>query len=174
MEFSNLTTKEKVAVNQIKLKNIYKKLKNDYFLRKVFNNLERRRTLNIIKHNKNIQKRLNINKNDYEEYSEKYSLIEIEIKPHNNKFDKFINIDEKNKNYYHIYFNNNKEEINRNCINKDEQIETIEIKIDYQIESFESLFENCYCIKSIYFKKFNRTNIINMSYMFRGSSPIKN
>ena len=156
MELSNLTTKEKLTCNQIKLKNIYKKLKNNYILRKIFNNLERRRTLDIIKYNKNMKKRININNNDYEEFL----LIEIEIKPVNNKYGIFININKDDQKYYHIYFNNNEEEIHRNYIDKDEKIQTIKIKIDYQIKSFKRLFEYCYCIESIYFKKFNRNNII--------------
>ena len=60
---------------------------------------------------KNIKKRININTNDYKEYSEKHSSIEIKIKPVNKKFGRFIN-NEKEEIYYHIYFNN-KEEIKR-------------------------------------------------------------
>ena len=65
---------------------------------------------NKVKNNKNIKKRINICINDYKEYSEKYSSIEVEIKPVNNKSGRFINIKEEDKKYYHIYFNNNKEE----------------------------------------------------------------
>ena len=88
---------------------IYNNLKGDYFLRKVFKNLETKKILNIKKYN-NIKKRINININNYKEYSEKYSSIEIEIKPvnNNNKYGNFINISEKDEKYYHIYFNNNK------------------------------------------------------------------
>ena len=46
----------------------------------------------MIKYNKNIKNRINININDYKEYSEKYSSIEIYIKPVKNKYGKFINI----------------------------------------------------------------------------------
>ena len=69
--------------------------------------------------NKNIKKRLNININDYKRYSETYTPIEIEIRPINNKYGEFINIVEE-KNFYHIYFNNNEEEIKRNHISKNE------------------------------------------------------
>ena len=96
--------------------------------------------LEIIKYNKNIKERINININDYKEYSE---LIEIEIKPINNKFGKFINFIEEKEKYYHVYFNNNKEEIKRNYINEDEHIKLIKIIIDYNIDSFEDLFYNC-------------------------------
>ena len=59
---------------------------------------------------------INININDYKEYSEKYSSIEIELKPVNNKYGKFNNSKRKDEKYYHIYFNNNIEEIKRNYI----------------------------------------------------------
>ena len=42
----------------------------------------------------------------------------------------------------------------------------IRIIIDYQIKSFKNLFFYCNCIRAIYFKKFFRTNITNMSGMF--------
>ena len=88
------------------------------------------------------------------------------------KCDQFININDADKLYYHIYFNNNKEEIKKNYINIDEETK-IKIIIDAQINSFEKLFYNCYCIESIYFKKFYRNNINNMSYMFGGCSSLK-
>ena len=43
--------------------------------------------------------------NDYK----KYCLIDIEIKPVNNKSGKIINIKKEDSKYYHIYFNDNKE-----------------------------------------------------------------
>ena len=138
----NLIFEEK----QIKPKNIYKNLKSDYFLQKVFNNLKKKRTLEIVKYNKNIQKRINLNFNDYKEYSEKYSLIEIEIKPVNNEYGKFINIKDEDKMYYHIYFNNSKEEIKRIFINNDDEIKKIKVIIDYQVISFRELFYNFYFI----------------------------
>ena len=118
-----------------------------------------------MRYNKNLKKILNLNINDYKEYSEKYSSIEIEIKPVNNKSGKFINIEEEDEKYYHIYFNNNKEEIKRNYINKDE-IKIIKIIIDYKIESLENLFLYCKCIESINFKKFYRKNVTYMRDMF--------
>ena len=78
-----------------------------------------------------------------------------------------------NKLYYHIYFNNNREEIKRLFINKGEEIKIIKIIIDYQIKSFEVLFDDCTCIETIYFKKFYRNNINNMDLMFSGCSSLK-
>ena len=118
-------------------KNILKNLKSDYFLQLLFNNLLKKKSLDIIKYNKNIKERINISIKDYKEYSEKYSSIEIEIKPANNEYDKFININKENEIYYHIYFNNNNiEEIKRNNVNENENIEIIKIIIDYQVNSF--------------------------------------
>ena len=116
MESGNLVFKEKKEKDQMKSVSKYENIKADYFLIKVFNNLEKRKALNIVKYNKNIKKRINININDYKEYSEKYSSIEIEIKPVNNKYNKFINMKKEEEIYYHIYFNNNEEEIKRNYI----------------------------------------------------------
>ena len=173
MESSNLVSKEKAEINEIKSIGKFNNLKTDYFLQKVFDNLEKKKTLEIVKNNKNIKKRINLSIHDYKEYSEKYSTIEIEIKPVINKSGKFINIKEEDKKYYHIYFNNEEEEIKRNYINKDEKIKIIKIIINYKIESFECLFEDCKCIETIYFKKFFRNNINNMGYMFYGCSSLK-
>ena len=96
-------------------KDIFKNLKSDYFLRKLFNILMKNKSLDIIKYNKNIKNRININIKDYEECLEIYSSIEIEIKTVNNKYGIFININEENKIYYHIYINN-KEDIKRNYL----------------------------------------------------------
>ena len=94
-------------------KGVFKNLKSDYFIRKIFDNIQTRISLEIIKYNIRIQKRINININNYKEYLENFSPIEIEIKPVKNKYGKFINMNE-NKIYYHIYFNDNKEEIKIN------------------------------------------------------------
>ena len=120
--------------DRTKSMSIFKKLKNDYFLQNLFDYLLKKKSLDIIKYNKNIKRRINISIKDYKEYSEIYSSIEIEIKPVNNEYGKFININKENEMYYHIYFNNNIEEIKRNYLNENEKIETIKIIIDYLIK----------------------------------------
>ena len=90
-----------------------------------------------------MQKRLNISINDYKEYSQSFSTIEIELKPPSNKFGDFINIPDKDKEYYHIYFNNSNEEIKRNYLNINEKVKIIKIIIDYQVTSFKNLFYYC-------------------------------
>ena len=77
MEYGNIISKVKTEKNQLKLASKYDNIKANYFLEKVFNNLKRGKALNIVKYNKNMKKRINININDYKEYSEKYSSIEI-------------------------------------------------------------------------------------------------
>ena len=142
MESNNLVSGEKSEKKEVKSFTKYGNIKADYFLQKVFNNLEKKKTLNMIKYNKNIKNRIHINIKDYKAYSEKYSSIEIEIKPVNNKYCKFIDIKKEEEKYYHIYFNDDKEEIKRNYINKDEEIKMIKIIIDYQVLSFNNLFCN--------------------------------
>ena len=117
MESDNLISKEKTEKSEHKFVDKFENIKSDYFLEKVFNNIMKKRCLNILKYNKNIKKRINININNYKEYSEKYSSIEIEIKPVKNGFGGFIYFKKEDENYYHIYFNNNKEEIKRQYFN---------------------------------------------------------
>ena len=157
----------------MKSSHIFSNLKSNYLLRKLFDNLLKKKSLDIMKYNNNLKNRLNINIKDYKEYSEIYSSIEIEIKPMINRYGKFINPDKKNEIYYHIYFNNNKKEIKRNYLNENEEIKTIKIIIDYRMISFEKLFCYCECIEYINFKKFNRNNITNMNDMFNGCSSLK-
>ena len=85
----------------------------------------------------------------------------------------FINYDINNEQYYHIYFDNNEEETGRSFLIENEDINSIKIIIDYQVESFKELFIYCECIESIYFKKFFRNNITNMCSMFSGCSSLK-
>ena len=134
----------KIGTDQIQLENKFQNIKSYYILQKIFNNLETKRRLNIIRLNKNMKKKLDINLNDYKEYLQ----IEIDLKIINNNNQRFINIQKEDENYYHIYFDNNKEEIKRNFINKDEQIKNIKIILDYQFKSFSSLFRYCKCIES--------------------------
>ena len=65
-----------------------------------------------VKNNKNIKKRIHLNINDYKEYSEKYSSIEIEIKPVNNKYGKFINIKEDQEEIFAVKLEDKKVDTN--------------------------------------------------------------
>ena len=151
-----------------------KKIKSLTILKQIFKNLHKRKLLEIIKKNRNIKYRLDITLNNYKDYSEKYSQIEIELKIIRDKYGKFINIKKKeDETYFHIYLNNDDKEIKKSDLNENDKITKIKIKIDHQINSFQGLFKNCKCIESIYFKKFYRKNIINISEMFYGNSLLK-
>ena len=159
--------------NQTKSKEELEKIKSDYFLQKIIEFMHQYKTLEIMKYNKRLQKRLNLTIKDYEKYSQLYSSIEIELKLVDNKYGDFINIPKNEIQYYHIYFDNATEEIKRNYLQKNEKVNMINIKIDYQVKSFKELFFNCKCISSINFKKFTRINITNMGGMFCACSSLK-
>ena len=63
----------------------FKIIKSKYILQKIFLNLQKRNTLEIIRYNKKIKHKLNITINDYKK-------IEIEIISVKNSSGKFINI----------------------------------------------------------------------------------
>ena len=155
---------KKEELNHITSKNQILNIKNNFIANKVIKLLNTKKLLEIVKYNKKLQQKFNIDINSYKEYLE----IEIEIIPAEKKYDNenFIIIKEEDRAYYHIYFDNNKEEIKSTNINKDDKISKIKIIIDHQIKSFNYLFYFCEYIKSINFKKFNRINITDMSHMF--------
>ena len=115
MKSKKVIKKKKTEKNKnVEYKDIYKNIKSKYILQKEFNNLMKKKSLDITKYNKLMKDKINININDYKEYSELYSSIEIEIRPIYNKTNgQFINIDEKDGKYFHIYFNKNKKEVKR-------------------------------------------------------------
>ena len=167
------TEKRIEILNPNKSKNKLIDIKSCYIMKKIFHNIQKRIYLVIIKYNINIQQRLNININNYKEFSELYSSIELEIIPIQNKYGTFININEKDKKYFHIYFNDNKEEMEKTELNEEDKVSKINIIIDHQIKSFNHLFFNCECIESINFKKFYRNNIKDMRSMFSYCSSLK-
>ena len=93
--------------------NKLRKVKSHYIIQKFFEYISERKSLEIIRYNKSIQKRINININHYKAFSEEYSSIELDIIPMEGKYGKFINIEEEDKKYFHIYFNDNKEDVKK-------------------------------------------------------------
>ena len=89
----------------------FDKLKSDFIFKKLISIIKTKKSLEIMKYNKKLQKRLNMNINNYIKYSELYTSIEIELKLADKKYGKFINIPDKEKVYYHIYFDDSNEEI---------------------------------------------------------------
>ena len=150
--------------------NYLAEIKSAFVLKKILINMNHYIKFEIIKYNKNLQNKLNINIDEYK----KYSTIGIELIPSKNKYGKFININnQEEEKYFHIYFNNSKEEIGRNYILQNEKINKIKIIIDFQVKSFYKLFSYCDCIESISFINFYRKNINNMSFMFYECKSLK-
>ena len=150
-------------------------IKSLYILKAIFTNLSKRKYLCLIIHNKKLQSKLNISIDTYIKY---YNQIEIEIIPDKNQINnnnKFINImDERDKSFYHIYFNNENVEIKRNYFTINEDVSKIKVLIDMEVKSIEALFYECYSIKEIKFIKFNRTDFNNYQYMFYYCLNLKN
>ena len=106
-------------------------IKSKYILKQIFDNLKENKLLEIVRYNKNIQ---NILYKGLQDFINEYSKIEIEIIPKENIYGKFINIPKKYESYYHIYFNDTKEEIKRQQLNKKENISKIKVILDYKVK----------------------------------------
>ena len=124
-----ISTDEKLNQEESKLKFI--NVKCDYILKIIFNIMKKNKQLEIVKYNNKLKKRLNLSINDYIEYSQLYSSIELELKPADYEYGKFINIKEEELEYYHIYFDYSNEEQINNYLKKNEKVKIIKIKIDY-------------------------------------------
>ncbi len=61
--------------------NLLRNVKSHYIILKFFEYMSKRKSLETIRYNKNIQKRIDISINNYKAYSEKYSSIELDIIP---------------------------------------------------------------------------------------------
>ena len=134
------------SINKIKEIANLGNIKSDYILKKVFDCINLKSKLKLIKNNKKLQKKLNISIQDYKDYTD----IIIEIIPYEKKYDNFINIfNKEDEKYFHIYFNDANEEIKRYNLNSDDNVTKIKIIINYEINSFYKLFKSCYSIKSI-------------------------
>ena len=149
---------------------MFKKINSKYIIQEIFNYLDLKRVLELARYSKDIKNKLEVTKKNYEKI---FNQIQIEIFPKDNLEFKaneqniFINF-LGGKNYYHIFFDDNDEEIDRNYIQKGEQIKKIKIMIEPEFNSLSGLFKDCKCIKEIRFTKFNRTDIIDMKEMFYG------
>ena len=176
MESKDKSTKEKEQEQSklISSDNLLKNIKSNFILKKFFDYIHKIKSLETIRYNKSIQKRINININHYKEYSEKCSSIEMEIKPMKKKCGGFVNIKKEDEKYYHIYYNDNKrKQIKSTLLNENDKVSKINIIIDYQVKSFYKLFFGCEYIESICFKKFYRNNITNMCGTFYKCSSLK-
>ena len=157
---------------------MFANIKSVYILRFILKeHLRKKSYFKLAQYNKTLQKKLEINLKTYkEDYKRRYNRIELElipmstIEPDINHF--FIRRKEK-KEYYHIYFNNDKnDEINRSYITcKDiyiDKVDKIIIKIDMELKSIAGLFTDCTVIKEIKFTKFNREDFTDFKELFYG------
>ena len=90
MKSKNISKTKKL--NQIKPKIGFSNIKSNFIMRKIINNLNKIKLLEIIRYNQKFQKFFNITINDYNYYSKLYSSVEVELKVVDNKYDEFINI----------------------------------------------------------------------------------
>ena len=128
-------------------------IKSKFILKRIFGIIKENKILKIMKYNKKLQNMLNKCLNDYKEFLS----IEIEITPVEYETGIFINL-LGDKNYYKIYFINNKKEMelkDKNSLNVTDDCSKIRVMIDYKIKSLERLFKNCSVIKKINFIKNN-------------------
>ena len=145
-------------------------IKSKYILLKIFENLKVKTFLKIINHNQKLQKKTNVSINNYKNFwydnqIEIELIISHELEEDTNTF---INFNEQDKPYIHIYLNNDKKESKRNYVKKEEASSKIKIILDIQFKMFKKLFNDCKCIQKIKFIKFKRNDITDMNRMFAG------
>ena len=148
-------------------------IKNNYVFRNILKLVPEKLYLKLFNYNKKLQEKSNVSINTYKKL---FNQIEIEIIPINelvNEKNEFIN-GYGDRAFYHIYFDNEKKEIKRNYITKQDKISKIKVALDMEIESLSALFQDCICIKEIKFIKFNRIDITDMSNMFDGCKSLTN
>ena len=177
-EFFGLKLDKEDEANDTKKNNNscdYKQIRSYYILEIILGLLNKGRILDLMKYNKNLKNKYNesdiFTKEDYLKYC---SPIKIKIIPHKkSKEGKFINISEKDKKYFHIFFNGINKEINNIYLNNNHNVNSIIVFIDKEISSFKGLFESCRVIKSLEFIDFERINITDMSKMFKFCFDLK-
>ena len=142
-------------------------IRSKYILNHILDHIFHLKVMEIIRYNKNIQKKLGIGINDY--YNEFTKNIKIEIIPSQKYFGNFIS-DFPN---IHIFFNDEIIEKKRNIIYEGEKVDKIRIDIEANDTSLKGLFKDCKSIEKINFIKFRKKEIIDMSYMFYGCTSLK-
>ena len=145
-------------------------IKSSYIIKKILRHMEPKKIIKIIKYNKEIHRKLNI---DFTIYIQQCLQTHIIIYPKQNTIGNFINIPAQHHSNYEVTFDNKKVEPKRNYIDKDDDIKSIEISLSFKIESFINLFKDCTCIKKVVFIKFNRTDIESFKGMFFNCSELE-
>ena len=148
---------------------MWKGINSKYFMLLIMDNLSEKTLLKLIHHNKELQHIKNISLNDYKTYMN----IEIELIPKDNLiggeiFINFIN----DSSLFHIYFNDNPEEVKENYIIKNKNINKIKVILEKEIKSLRGLFKDCKCLKEVYFTKFNRKDITDLGEIFENCTSL--
>lgn len=154
------------------IKNIFScsfmNIKSKYILKQIFDNIELKTLLKIVKYSKIIQGKLEIGIKDYEDY---IGTIEIEIIPPLLESEKIyytlINCQVGERRHCHIYLNDKNNPTKKYFLTQnDANVNKIIIVIDKEVKTFHGLFSYCNGIEKINFIKFNRTDITDMNSMF--------
>ena len=144
------------------------KIRSKYILELIIkNHLDQKIYLQLVQYNKNLQEKLNIKLKDYKYYSERV-IIDLYPKKELSKGQNhsFINIGFNERQYFHIFFDDNKIEENRCYITENDKINKIRVIIESKIKSFSGLFIYCYCLEKINFIKCDKNDIQNLYNMF--------
>ena len=144
------------------------KISSKYILQEIIkNHLDKKVYLQLVQYNKKLQEKLKIKLKDYKYCSERV-IIDLYPKkdlPKGQFY--FININEKERQYFHFFFDENKKEENRNYITENDKINKIRVIIESKIKSFGRLFCDCDCLEKINFIKCERNDIQNLYDTFR-------
>ena len=155
--------------------NLFNNIEGGCVLKKIFDNVQKKKIFNIIKYNKNLQEKIGLDINDYFNYSN--VIIEIiPIKVKIRKIKKIIDIQGYDKKYCTIIMTdvkNDNYKIDRNYIFPEDNAVKITITLDYRFDRFSYLFSKCDGIKSVDFIKYNRKDIEDISHMFRECSNLE-
>ena len=111
---------------------MWKGINSKYIILQIIENLSEKTLLKLIRHNKELQHDKNISLNDYKTFMN----IEIELIPKDNLIGGEIFINYINESsLFHIYFNDNQQEVKENYITKNKNnIKKIKVILEKKIK----------------------------------------
>ena len=89
-------------------KKILSKIKCKYLIHNIFSLLNLKKSLEIIKYNKFLQNKVDINISTYKNYFETFSPIEIDVTISKDCSGNFISYEFESTEFIHVYLNNDK------------------------------------------------------------------
>ena len=143
-----------------------------YIFNIVFNHIQLKNILELVRHSKKYQNKLLVDKNTYKNF---FPII-LEIIPTSilGRKNTFIHYNYDELVITLIKNDGNQEKIKRNYILSEDHAEKIIIKFLNKKITLRNLFNNCSCIKEITFVKFVKDDISDMSYMFMNCENMEN